>query len=297
MKYFFLFLTLISVPIKMYSQSSYFEIQGHRGCRGLMPENTLPAFMRAIDEGVQTLEMDVVISKDYKVVVSHDPFFNSAITTSPSGIPLKPGEENNLYQLKYRQIKKYDTGLRGNSNFPEQKAIPAHKPLLSDVLKAAEKYAAEKGISPLKYNIELKSEKEEYGISQPFVEEFSDLVYAEIKKNVPLERVCIQSFDFNLLNYWYAGIKIGKYKRVQLSALIEPTDNNDIEYNLEKLGFKPDIWSPYFAVLNEQKIKLLKEKGIKVIPWTVNKIDDMLKVKHLGCDGLITDYPDRAKNL
>lgn len=284
-------------PILTFAQSMNFEIQGHRGSRGLMPENTIPAFKKAIDLGVHTLELDVVISKDKKVVVSHDPFFNPNCTTDPSGNFITKETQGNLYQLTYEEIEKYDVGLRGNKDYPEQFKMAVYKPLLEDMIHESEKYAREKGVKPLKYNIEIKSEEKEYGISQPSVEEFSDLVYKVIIKQIPPERVTLQSFDFNVLKFWHKQIEEKKYKAIALSALIEPFDNNDIQFNLNKLGFKPEIWSPYFAQATEKRVKELHELGIKVIPWTVNRREDMEKVKAVGCDGLITDYPDRTKGL
>lgn len=274
-----------------------FEIQGHRGSRGLMPENTIPAFKKAIDLGVHTLELDVIISKDKKVVVSHDPFFNPNCTTDPSGKFITKENKGNLYQLTYEEIKKYDVGLRGNKDFPEQQKMTVYKPLLEDMIRESEKYAKAKGVKPLKYNIEIKSEEKEYDISQPKVEEFSDLVYQIIIKQLPPERVTLQSFDYNVLKFWHQQIEQKKYKSIALSALIEPMDNNEVQFNLVKLGFKPQIWSPYFVQATEIRVKELHELGIKVIPWTVNKREDMEKVKAVGCDGLITDYPDRAKGL
>lgn len=290
-------LLFLIFPILTFAQTMEFEIQGHRGSRGLMPENTIPAFKKAIDLGVHTLELDVVISKDKKVVVSHDPFFNPNCTTDPSGKFITKENQGNLYQLTYEEIKKYDVGLRGNKDYPEQQKMAVYKPLLEDMIRESEKYAKAKGVKPLKYNIEIKSEEKEYDISQPRVEEFSELVYKVIIKQLPPERVTLQSFDYNVLKFWHKQIEQKKYKPIILSALIEPFDNNDVKFNLEKLGFKPQIWSPYFAQATEKRVKELHELSIKVIPWTVNKREDMEKVKAVGCDGLITDYPDRAKGL
>lgn len=290
-------LILIIFTFESMAQLPNFEIQGHRGCRGLMPENTLPAFLRAIDEGVETLELDVVISKDKKVVVSHDPFFHAMISTSPSGKEITPQTQGNLYELSYRQIKKYDVGSRGHASFPEQQKMAVAKPLLSVVLKETEKYAKKKGIKPLKFNIELKSLEEEYGKSQPDVETFSKLVCDVVFKQISAERVTLQSFDFAVLKHLNAGIQEKIYPKMTLSVLIEPEDDNDITRNLEKLGFVPEIWSPYYKMLTPEMVKDLHGRGIKVIPWTVNLLEDMKKVKEIGCDGLITDYPDRAKQL
>ena len=290
-------LLFLIFPILTFAQNMEFEIQGHRGCRGLMPENTIPAFKKAIDLGVHTLELDLIISKDKKVVVSHDPFFNPNCTTDPTGKFISKENQGNLYKLSYEEIKKYDVGLRGNKDYPEQQKMAVYKPLLEDMIRESEKYAKDKGVKPLKYNIEIKSEEKEYDISQPKVEEFSDLVYQIIIKQLPPERVTLQSFDYNVLKFWHQQIEQKKYKSIALSALIEPMNNNEVRFNLDKLGFKPQIWSPYFVQATEKRVKELHELGIKIIPWTVNKQEDMEKVKALGCDGLITDYPDRAKGL
>ncbi|MFC3810816.1 glycerophosphodiester phosphodiesterase family protein [Lacihabitans lacunae] len=274
-----------------------FEIQGHRGCRGLMPENTIPAFLRAIDEGVETLELDVIISKDNKVVVSHEPQFNPEITTKPDGSFFVKMQDSNLHKLTYNEIKRYDVGLKGHSGYPEQQKMAVYKPLLTDVIKAVNAHLKTKGRSEIKYNIEIKSLVEEYGISQPKPKEFCDLVLKTIGKKIKPENLTIQSFDFNVLKYLNECALKSKTKPFDISVLLEPMENNEITYNIDKLGFKPDIWSPYFKVLKPEMVNELKEKHIKVIPWTVNTLDDMRKVKEMGCDGLITDYPNRAKSI
>ncbi|HYO20902.1 MAG TPA: glycerophosphodiester phosphodiesterase family protein, partial [Flavisolibacter sp.] len=109
---------------------STFDKQGHRGCRGLMPENTIAAMKKAIDLGVTTLEMDVVITADEKVVLSHEPFFNHEITTKPDGSYVKEAEEKtlNIYQMTYDRVKSFDIGLKPHPRFPQQQKLPAVKP-------------------------------------------------------------------------------------------------------------------------------------------------------------------------
>ena len=270
-----------------------FDFEGHRGCRGLMPENTIPAFKKALDLGVTTLELDVCISKDHQVVVSHEPYMNSLFCSKPDGSPVMKADEKtlNLYAMNYVEIMAYDSGIRGNILFPEQQKLATYKPLLSEMIRACEAYIKEKKLKPVKYNIEIKSEETEYGISQPkTVKEFSDLVYKEIIKLIPSERVILQSFDFNVLKYWKLQMDDKKYKRVILSALVE---NEMVDSSLAKLGFNPDIFSPYYKNLTQKRVDMCHEKGIKVVPWTVNKVEDMKAIKALGVDGLITDYPDR----
>lgn len=274
-------------------QNSPFEIQGHRGARGLLPENTIPAFKKAIDLGVNTLEMDVVISKDKKVVVSHEPNFNPLITTKADGSFFSNMSESNLFLMNYSEIKKYDVGLKGHSGFKEQQKIKAFKPLLADVIEEMSRYSKSKGLKDIRYNIELKSLPEEYNITQPEVSEFCDLVLKVIGNKIAPKDLTLQSFDFKVLKHLEKNYK-GKFS---ISVLIEPEENNEIQHNLEKLGFKPDIWSPFFLKLNKEMVQELHKKSIRVIPWTVNIKEDMEKLKEMGCDGIITDYPNRAVNL
>ena len=274
-----------------------FDLQGHRGCRGLMPENTVPAFLKALDIGVTTLELDVVISKDRQVVVSHEPYFNSAFSIGPDGTPVGKSEEKslNLYQIDYADIKRYDVGSNGNPAYPEQQKLKTYKPLLSEVIEQAEAYRRTKNLPAFSYNIELKSEPSEYNKSQPEPAAFCDLVQVVIRKQLAPDRITIQSFDFAVLKQWKQGIETGKYPAVRLAALVENLRSS--EKNIAELGFKPDIYSPYYRLLSADKIAWLHEQGIKVIPWTVNQRDDMVRLKTQGVDGLITDYPDRAIGL
>src|SRR3954464_12088059 len=130
-------LFLIASTVAMQAQTN-FDIEGHRGCRGLYPENTIIAFMEAVKLGVNTLEMDVVVSKDGKLVVSHDPTLNPDICSTPDGKPVSTGIR--IYNLTYDEVKTYDCGLRGNPKFPDQYKTAAFKPLLSDVIDSVEKY-------------------------------------------------------------------------------------------------------------------------------------------------------------
>jgi glycerophosphoryl diester phosphodiesterase len=273
-----------------------YDIEGHRGCRGLMPENTVEAFLHALKYNVNTLELDVCISKDKKVVVSHEPYMNSLFCSHPNGIPVLKNEEKNLnlYQMNYDEIKKFNTGIRGNKNFPVQEKLSTFKPLLKDVFETIENHIKKNNLKPINYNIEIKSEKEEYGISQPEVDEFSNLVYEIINEYIPSERIVLQSFDFDVLKYWHKNIENKNYKKVKLAALVE---TKGVKPTFKELGFLPDIYSPYYKLLSKGKVRKCHSKGVKVIPWTVNELEAMKKIKEMGTDGLITDYPNIAIKL
>lgn len=266
------------------------DIQGHRGCRGLLPENTIPAFIKALELGVTTIELDVVISKDGKVVVSHEPFLNPDICLDTEGNAIENNKDYNLYQMTYEEIAQCDCGSIGNPKFEGQGKQQLSKPLLSDVIKKVEWYIKSYTQYEVDYNIEIKSSAKGYNVNHPTPQTFSDLVYELINLYIPMERVVIQSFDLRVLKYWHK-----KYPKVRLAVLID--NQKSIDTNLANLGFKPNIYSSYHLLLTENKTKYLQGKKIKVIPWTVNDTTRMKKLVRWGIDGLITDYPNRAVEL
>ena len=267
------------------------DIQGHRGARGMYPENSIPAFIYAIDQGVTTLELDVVISADGKVVVSHEPWMNHNICLTADGSELTGDEKSyNLFKMTYEEISRFDCGSKVNKSFPDQKKVFTQKPLLSEVIATAERYMKGNTGFEFDYNIEIKSSESGDGIFHPSPEEFSDIVYSLIDQYLPWERVVIQSFDFRVLQYWNKN-----YPEVRLAALIE--NPRSVETNLGALGFIPAIYSPYYLLLNKKVVDELHERNIKVIPWTVNDTAKMQELVKMGVDGLITDYPNRAKEI
>ena len=277
-----------SIFFSIMLQPQSFDWQGHRGARGLLPENSIPAFRKALELGVNTLELDVAISKDNQVVVSHEPWLSFDICLTPEGDRIPPGEEQkyNLYHLDYEEIKKYDCGSLGNPGFPDQKRVQVHKPLLTDVFRMAEKYCKDEMRNEIYYNIEIKSNPEWDGMFHPDYQDFCDLVFTTIDAYVPWKRVIIQSFDFRVLQYFHQT-----YPTVRLSALEE--SESDPEKVLESLGFFPEIYSPYYKLLKPKKIEWLHDQGVNVIPWTVNEAKEMVELIEMGVDGIITDYPDR----
>jgi glycerophosphoryl diester phosphodiesterase len=271
-----------------------FDKEGHRGCRGLMPENTIPAFKKAIDLGVNTLEMDVVITKDNQVILSHEPFFNHEITTKPDGKHVEENEEKllNIYQMTYEETQKYDIGLKPHPRFTKQEKLAAHKPKLADVIDSAEAYAQRKGIPALQYNIETKTTPERDSIYHPKPAEFVELLVDVIKEKKIEERVIIQSFDIRTLQYLHS-----KYPNIKTAYLFEPPSDKSLTERLTLLGFKPTIYSPAYQTLTAEVIKECKDAGIKVIPWTVNEVSAMNELKKMGVDGIISDYPDLFKEM
>ncbi|WP_425390148.1 glycerophosphodiester phosphodiesterase family protein [Ekhidna sp.] len=266
------------------------DIQGHRGARGLAPENSIPAFILATELGVTTLEMDVVISKDDRVVVSHEPYFSPIFCLDSEGNKLPEDSVINLYKLNYSEIRAFDCGSSGNEKYPEQKKIAVYKPLLKNVIDTVESFTQTNQLNPIQYNIELKSKRKTEGEFHPYPENFSDLVYGLLKEQDILNRVTIQSFDFRILQYFNQ-----KYPDIKLVLLIE----NELDWavNVDSLGFNPEVYSPYYPLLSRAVVKEIQDAGMKVVPWTVNEPTKVEQLIAWGVDGIITDYPDRALRI
>lgn len=276
---------LLALPV----MAQGFDWQGHRGARGLMPENTIGSMKEALRHPVTTLELDVVISRDKKIVVSHEPWMNPEICRHPEGKNFKE-REFNLFKMDYSEILRFDCGSLPHPRFPEQKKISVGKPTLSALLLEIESQLKnEKRI--VLYNIEIKSDRDqEKNGFQPMVPEFSDLVVSEIKGLLSEERFVLQSFDPRVLKYLHQ-----KYPKIILSHLTESKESP--EKVKEILGFYPQIFSPYFKNLGYEDVPLFHAKGMRVIPWTVNDKYEMKRLIGMGVDGIITDYPNLIRAL
>ena len=262
------------------------DIQGHRGCRGLYPENTIPAFIHALELGVNTLELDVCISKDNQVIISHEPFFNHEISLDPTGNEISEENEksHNLFQLTAEQIKQYDVGLKPHPRFPYQKKLAATKPLLKELFTEAEKWGKANNKTIL-YNIEIKRKPENDGIFHPPYETFTDLVMEVITASGLTNNIFVQCFDHKTLKYLHQAFPDQK-----TVLLVE--DTLPIENHLERIGFIPTIYSPNESLVNPSLIAYCHKQGIQVIPWTTNDATMAEKLIKMGIDGIISDYPD-----
>ena len=266
-----------------------FDKQGHRGCRGLMPENTIPAMIKALELGVTTLEMDAVITKDKQVILSHEPFFSHEIATKQDGKPVEQLEEKNLniYQMTYFETRQCDVGTRPHPRFSQQQMLPAKKPLLSDVIDTIENYCRlHKRPLPF-YNIETKSQPLTDNIFHPAPDEFVDLLIQVINQKGVAERTIVQSFDFRTLQ-----VMNRKYPLIKTAALIEDYDKRGFEAHLSQLSFVPTIYSPHYTLVSKELIKKCHDQNMKIVPWTVNDKSKISELKQMGVDGIITDYPD-----
>ena len=266
-----------------------FEIQAHRGGRTLFPENTLQAFCYAASLGIRVLELDLVVSKDHQIVVSHDPWLSAPLCSDPCGLRLSAEDRLRyvMYEMTYADIASFDCGLI-HPSFPGQLRIASFKPLLSTVFREVDAYIASVGMKGrMIYNLEIKSWPDKDGIFHPPPDHYAALVVELVKAAGLSLRVRIQSFDERVVREaWKVN------PRLCYGLLIEETKNTG--RLLHELGFVPRYVNPHFSLVEPEMAEALHREGISMIPWTVNQPEEMLAMQQLGAEGIITDYPERA---
>lgn len=268
------------------------DVQGHRGGRALMPENSIPAMIHAIDLGVKTLELDCVISKDGKVVVSHDTYMAADFMRKPDGSDITKAEEKALliYTMPYDSVRKYDGGSKPHPQFADQKKMKTYKPLLAEMIDSVERYIKLKHLKPVFYNLEIKSAPARDGVEHPDPQQFVKLVMDVLNDKKIAKRVTIQSFDIRPLQVLHKD-----YPKQVLSYLI--ANKGSFEDNMKKLGFTPQIISPYYTLIDQNFVDQAHAAKVQVLPWTVNDEASMKKMEGLKVDGMISDYPDKLVAL
>ncbi|MEC3907258.1 glycerophosphodiester phosphodiesterase family protein [Tamlana sp. 2201CG12-4] len=269
------------------STTKIIDIQGHRGCRGLLPENTIEAFKKAIDLGVHTLELDVAVSKDKIVVVSHEPFISRTYCLDAEGNEISEAYDKkyNLYQMPLDSIKQFDCGSKFHPRFPQQQKLKTYKPSLDEVIKIS------KANNPsIKFNIELKARPEYDRIYTPVPSEFVKLVLDVVNDNDAFNETNLQSFDLRILE------EIKKQSPKMIVALLVD-DDEVIWEKAAQMSYSPEIISPYYKLLDAKTVRDLHAKNFKVIPWTINEYDNLKQMITFKVDGIITDYPDRLIEL
>jgi len=269
-----------------------FDWQGHRGCRGLMPENTIPGFIEALKYPIKTLELDVVVAKDNEVIISHEPWMLAAICSFPDGQRVEASQEDSLllYNLTYEEIKQFDCGKRGNADFPEQKPMPAYKPSLEDAVIAIEEYCHTKGRALPIYNIEVKSKVKWDGVKIPGPELMARLVIDQIAELDIQDRAYIQSFDLRILR------AVRQIDSTVATALLV-ANAKGIDGNIKELGYIPATYSPHYAFVTHNVVERVHELGMMLVPWTINDSLVMKQMIQMGVDGIITDYPNYIEQV
>lgn len=260
------------------------DLQGHRGARGDLPENSIPGFIYALEQGVTTLEMDVVISKDGQVVVSHDPVMNDKICLNAAD------KEHRIYEMTYREVMGFDCGSLGNKRFPDQKKMSTFKPTLAMVIDTIEALVNKHGKPGVMYNIETKSKPEGDGIYHPAPDSFALLLNNVINAKGIKSKVTIQSFDVRTLQAY-------KQLAPDMPLVLLVEDTLSYEWHIAELGFKPEVYSPYYPLVDSQLVQMVHADSMKLVPWTVNDSITFMNLLNLGVDGVITDYPRMGKTV
>lgn len=271
------------------------EVHGHRGCRGLLPENTLPAFLHALALGVDVLELDVVISHDQQVVVSHEPWLSARLGRGPQGQLLDRAEERayNLYQLSYPLIQGCTVGEWPHPDFPEQQPTLSYRPLLREVLQQVKAACQQLGRPAVGFSVEVKSSPAGDDIFHPGPAAFVDLVVAELQAAEVLPRTTLMSFDPRILQ-----VARQAYPGLALCLLVE--DELPAVANLfAELGFEPETLGPDFKLLSAALVQALRTTypTLRLVPWTVNSLADLRLVRSWNVEGITTDYPNRLLQL
>lgn len=287
MKYFLLFVSFISV-INLFAQDNSVLIFGHRGCRGLMPENSIEGFQKALEFGVDGIELDVVVNKDKQLVVSHEPYFQSEFCLGPEGAIITSEKAFNIYELTQKEIEEFDCGSKGNEKYPEQLKKRMHKPLLSELLKAMD-------LSKTQILFEIKSNPKEYGISQPHPKDYVDIIFNELDSFPNFENITFMCFDKQILEELYLKHKERKNNNEFQCVYLTYLPFRSAKSFLEDLSFKPTALGMFYPTVNRRKANYLHKQGMLLYTWTVNDPVKSEKLKRIGVDGIITDFPDRIK--
>ena len=285
-----------------------FDAQGHRGARGLAPENTIAGFERALAVGVSTLELDVVLSADGVPVISHDTTANPDLTRDARGQWLQARSQP-FRRLRLAEIAAWDVGRinpasRYARDFPQQVArdgqgIPTLAALFDRVRQL--------GARHVRFNIELKlnpARPEESPDPQTFVRAVLDVVAA----HGMTQRVGLQSFDWRIqrvarqlapgMPMAYLSAQLPRFNTLasgEWTAGLRLADFEDAPAMVAAAGGK--LWSPHFGDLDQQQLQRARELELRVVPWTVNELQDMARLIDWGVDGIITDYPDRLRTV
>jgi glycerophosphoryl diester phosphodiesterase len=255
------------------------EVQGHRGARAVRPENTLAAFAYALGVGVDTLELDLAVTKDDVVVVSHDPHLTPERCLGPKGVALATPVA--IRDLTVAQVKTYDCGSLKNPRFPKQVLAPAKIPTLDEVfahVKASKHRAAKR----VHFNLETKIFPAHPELT-PTPKKFAELVVASVRRHDMVARTIVQSFDYRTLE----AVK-AKAPKIRI-AMLQPDGLVPLVPVAKAL--RAEIVSPHHEWILKADVEALHAAGVRVVPWTANDEAAWARLLDLGVDGIITDDP------
>lgn len=259
-------------------QEDSVKIFGHRGCRAYYPENSIIGFRKALEMGVDGIELDVVVNKDKQLVISHEPYFQSEFCTDGNGQKIENEKAFNIYEMTQDEIRMFDCGSNGNPKFREQQAFSVHKPLLKELFDSVD-------LSAVTILFEIKSLPSEYGRSQPEPEEYVQIILKELQEFPFRQNIVFMSFDRQILNE--INKQTEEFRMVYLTYL----PYRSVKRFLKDLEFKPFALGMFYPTVNRRKSRALHKEGLKLFVWTVNETKTAVKLIRKGVDGIITDRP------
>ena len=267
-------------------------VHAHRGGAAEYPENTLEAMLHAVSIGVPVLEMDLHVTRDHQVVLSHDPYLQRSKFLKPDGSEIQATEQDQyaIYALPYDSLKSFDAGSRFNPQYPLRRQLRCHIPRVGELIDSVEAYTARHGLQPVSYNIEIKSWPDKDGLYTPDYRTFTDLCMEVLLSKQLGDRLIMQCFDARTLNYLHE-----RYPQVTLSYLIESEAGVDLESQLRRLTFTPPILSPDHHLVDEAWMQQARQKDFQIIPWTVDDPEEVQRLAKLGVDALITNRPTAVR--
>lgn len=255
------------------------EVQGHRGARARFPENTLPAFEHALAVGADVLELDVLVSADDRLVVTHDPYVNSELCRLNGA----PAPKVAIRAQTLAELRRYDCGSSKNPRFPRQTLVPGTKmPTLEEVFDLVLK-SKHPGAAKVRLNIEAKSEPAHPELT-PSPEKFAGLIHASLTQVGLSGRAVVQSFDHRILK----AIKLLNPKQ-HIAMLISDDFPPLVPI---ALALKAEIISPHHEWITAEAVDELHAAQVRVIPWTANDPAAWTRLQKIGVDGIITDDPE-----
>ncbi len=258
------------------------EFYGHRGCRGLLPENTIIAFKKALELNVDGIEWDVVVNKNKELIISHEPYAAPQYCIDKSGNPISKSKKGNFYKMSTSEIQEIDCGSNGNPKFPEQKKIKSIKPTVQEAFSVLD-------LSNTTILFEIKSEEKEYGTYQPHPKEYAKIIASEVENFEFKKNIIFMCFDPVILNELHKLLPTQRYIYLTYQPL------KSIDSFLTDIDFTPYALGMYHITIRKKDVEKAKLANVKVFAWTVNNAKQCKKLIRYGVEGIITDYPDRIR--
>ena len=253
-----------------------YKIFGHRGCRGIYPENTIEGFKKAISFGVDGIELDVVVNKNQELVISHE----SYIDTNYCLTNKLDNESLNIYKMNNAEIKKIDCGSKFVKEFPNQLKVKERKPTFKEFKKALNEYNGD-------ILFEIKCEYNLVNEYFPEYENYAKIIFKETRYSKHLDKIYFMSFNYKILNELFKIMPNSKY--IYLSS------NKEFEKEMKLLNFEPFGVGLNYNIINQKTIDFVHNKKQVIYGWTINDEENSKSLTSMGLDGVITDYPNIIK--